>query len=146
MFLRPLKMKIEEVIQNIDNNAIVNPPVTNGEISNCNNKLKENDIPQLPDSFIDFLRICNGMEFNGMQIFGTTNNDIINFTMQNRLYKKGDEEIDNLIFFGRIDDDLYTYNFRTKRYEARDINGLDIWDQYHTFDDFFSKEMMKWLL
>ena len=66
--------------------------------------------------------------------------------MQNRLYKKGDEEIDNLIFFGRIDDDLYTYNFRTKRYEARDINGLDIWDQYHTFDDFFSKEMMKWLL
>ena len=107
MFLRPLKMKIEEVIQNIDNNAIVNPPVTNGEISNCNNKLKENDIPQLPDSFIDFLRICNGMEFNGMQIFGTTNNDIINFTMQNRLYKKGDEEIDNLIFFGRIDDDLY---------------------------------------
>lgn len=86
------------------------------------------------------------MEFNGMQIFGTNDNEIINSTIQNRNYRADYEDIEYLIFFGRIDDDLYTYNLRTKKYESRDICCLDIWDEYDTFDDFFTNEMMKWLV
>lgn len=139
-------MNIRKTIQNINENAIVNKPATENEIKSCNTKLSENNIPPLPKDIADFLKICNGMEFNGMQIFGTNDNEIINSTIQNRNYRADYEDIEYLIFFGRIDDDLYTYNLRTKKYESRDICCLDIWDEYDTFDDFFTNEMMKWLV
>lgn len=139
-------MNINETIQNLDKGALVNLPASDHDIIKCNQELTKSNISPLPNDFIEFLKIANGIEFNGMQIFGTKKGEILKFTIQNRDYREDYDDISNLLFFGRIDDDLYTYNLRTQKYEARDICSLDIWDAYDTFYDFFSKEMMKWLV
>lgn len=139
-------MNIQNIILNLDKSAIVNPPASEIDIEKCNKKLGKIGVPQLPSDYVEFLKNCNGMEFNGMQIFGTENNEIVHHTAQNQIYYEHFDEIKELLFFGRIDDDLYTYNAKTQKYEARDINGFDIWDEYESFEEFFSKEMMKWLV
>lgn len=138
-------MNIEEIIGNIDSEALLNSPATDRNIELCNSKLSKNNLPPLPAEFVAFLKICNGMEYNGMQIFGTKRNQVVNFTVQNQVYYERFDDIKKLIFFGCIDDDIYTYNTQTRKYEARDICGFDIWDTYDSFYDFFFHEMMKWL-
>ncbi|MDD2246078.1 MAG: YrhA family protein [Proteiniphilum sp.] len=138
-------MSIKDIILRLYEYALVNPPATDKDIDKCNNRLIKINAPQLPDDFVAFLQICNGMQYNGMQIFSTKQNEIIHFTAQNRIYYERFDEINDLIFFGRIDDDLYTYNAQMQKYQARDICSFDIWDEYNSFDEFFSKEIMKWL-
>ncbi|ULB34804.1 MULTISPECIES: YrhA family protein [Proteiniphilum] len=138
-------MIIKDIIRNLDEYVLANPPATGKDIDRCNNQMTKINAPRLPVDFVAFLQICNGMQYNGMQIFGSKQNEIIHFTAQNRIYYERFDEINDLIFFGQIDDDLYTYNAQTQKYQARDICSFDIWDEYNSFSEFFSKEMMKWL-
>jgi DNA topoisomerase VI subunit A len=47
----------------------------------------------------------------------------------------------SLLFFGRSDEDIFTYNPETQKYEARDITGFEVWDDYDTFEAFFKEEL-----
>ena len=138
-------MKFVEKL-NEHESAMTPRPATVEDIEWANKELKESGFPELPADYAAFLQQCNGFAFNGVEIFGTdivTDRDsgyelidIITFNEQQREYYN-----ENLLFFGRVDDDVYTYNPQTQKYEARDICGFDIWDDYENINDFLDKEI-----
>src|SRR5690606_818519 len=95
----------------------------------------------------DFLKHCNGFAFNGVELFGTdivTDPetgfqliDIVSYTEQQLEYY--DEE---LLYFGCVDDDIYTYNPRSQKYETRDISGFEVYDEFESFGMFLENEIV----
>ena len=126
--------------------AMVPRPAIAEDIEWANKELKQSGFPELPTDYAAFLQQCNGFAFNGVEIYGTDHVtdtddgfeliDIITFNEQQREYYS-----ENLLFFGRVDDDVYTFNPETQKYEARDICGFDIWDDYETITDFLEQEI-----
>lgn len=127
-------------------------PASDKDIELCNDML-----PQLlPSDFEDFLKkYCNGFAYNGVDIYGTATvtdtetdfilRDIVSFTEdENTCYS---DYLDcNLLWFGRVDEDLYTFNYDTMKYEVRSLECVtEIWDEYDTFEDFFVEEVGKFI-
>lgn len=142
-----MKDKLEKILAQLDDCAMVVRPASDEDIKECQEDLINNDLPFMPQDYTDFLKVCNGLAFNGMEIFGT---DIV--TNEEHYYQlidivsfNEDRQVEDLLVFGRIDDDLYCYNSKTKKYEVRDLSSMDVWDEYVDFEDFFNCEMMKWL-
>ncbi len=135
--------KIKDVIDHMNRDyALLYPPATDRDIESVNKELESLGISKLPVGLADFFKICGGLEFNGMVIFGTHDNKIVTHNEDRHDYY---EEFRHLIFFGVIDDDIYSYNTITQKYESRDINGMECWEEYDSFEEFFRGEMGQWL-
>lgn len=140
-----------EIIQDL-NGAMVVCPASEEDIKEIIEDLQDNDMPSLPEDYIEFLKNCNGFAFNGVELFGTdivtdTESgfqliDIVSFNIeQQSLFE--DYLIDfDLLFFGRVDDDIYTFDVQNSVYQVRDITSFDVWDEYSDFDDFISTEVV----
>lgn len=126
--------------------AMVVRPVTAEDIKWANDELEHVNLPAIPSGYVDFLRHCNGFAFNGVELFGTdvvTDPetdfqliDIISFSEENWEHYN-----ERLLYFGRVDDDIYTYNPAIEKYEIRDITSFEVWDQYDNFGEFLEKEI-----
>lgn len=143
-------MEIKDIIQSITHSAdpLVADPANDNEISVCNKNLTQQGLPQLPSGFIDLLKVTNGFAWNGIELYGTQRvdsndgssyflNDVISmaeyFADWNRDWN---DEI--RLFFGRSDEDLFSYNAQTNMYEILDLTGFDIMEEFDLFDDFFA--------
>ncbi len=139
--------QIRTVIEKLNPDwAMVAPPATLQQVAHCNQLLHQSGMPALPSDYTMFMQICSALSFNGMDIFGIYENGIVEQTKQMRCYYEGYEGIEQMLFIGRIDDDYYTYDAATRKYQSRDITGFEIWDEYDSFKSFFLGEMMKWLV
>lgn len=153
------------------NDAMVVRPATTADIEEANNELENLSLPPIPSGYADFLQQCNGFAFNGVELFGTDMvsdpetgfelMDMVSFIeQQHGIYveqmldwgiKDLSEEAlkyifpHDLLFFGRVDDDIFSYNPQTQKYESRDINSYEIWDEYPNFEDFWQGEISKYL-
>jgi hypothetical protein len=133
-------------LNNLDDAMIVRP-ATDKDIIWVNNELKNSELPELPLDYVAFLKRCNGFAYNGVEILGTDivtdlhSNfqliDIVSFSENQKDYYDN-----NLLYFGRVDDDLFTYNPETTKYEIRDITSFDIMEEYVSLNDFLEKEIM----
>lgn len=137
-----MKLVVEGLVEK---GGEVLPPATDAEIEKCNAELAKYKLPLLPPDYVDFMKICCALEFNGMSIFGTYGCNIVAQNEMLRQFYSYHRSSDKLLVIGRIDDDVYTYNATTHKYEARDLNDFEIWDTYNSFYDFFFNEMMKWM-
>lgn len=134
--------KIKNYIDNLDRRyAEVREPSTEKQILSCDKKLLENESPQMPDDLKAFYLICSGFRFNGLDFWGPNKKEIVEENIRLQCYYESPE----LLYLGRIDDDIYTYNQDLKCYESRDISGFDVWDSYASFETFFMGEIVKWL-
>ncbi|MFI3280780.1 MAG: YrhA family protein [Rikenellaceae bacterium] len=135
--------KIRDIISRLNrDHALLCPPASDSDIESVNSGLQSAGIGQLPTDLVNFFKICGGVEYNGMVIYGTHNNQIVTHNEDRHDYHQG---YPHLLFFGSIDDDIYTYNTSTHRYESRDINGMECWEEYDSFVEFFYGEMTQWL-
>lgn len=126
--------------------AMIVRPATAEDIKWANNELENSGLPSIPTGYADFLKHCNGFAFNGVELYGTdivtdpeTNFqliDIVSFSEQQL-------EVFNerLLFFGRVDDDIFTFNPGTGNYETRDITSFEKWSEYSHFEEFLEKEI-----
>lgn len=124
----------------------LSPPAAPRDITLCNTLLTHHQLPRIPMEYALFLQKCNGMEFNGVSMFGLKEDDIVKQNLSFHPHYTHCDQIGSLLFIGRVDDDLFVYNAQTDSYEARDITGFDVWDSYATFDDFVEYELSRWLL
>lgn len=126
--------------------AMIVRPVTAEDIKWANNELENSNLPLIPTGYADFLKHCNGVAFNGVELYGTdivtdpqTNFkliDIVSFSEQQlELFN------DQLLYFGRVDDDIFTFNPAVEKYETRDITSFEIWNEYNSFEEFLEKEI-----
>jgi hypothetical protein len=47
-----------------------NHPATEAQIKICNLKLKQNNLPEIPDEYVGLLKICNGFSNEDALVFG----------------------------------------------------------------------------
>ena len=83
--------------------ARVMPPATDEGIAHCNRRFTNLGLPTLPEGYIRFLKITNGLSFNGMDVFGTTNSEIVKQNIQQNTVFHYYIEVAKLVIFERID-------------------------------------------
>ena len=125
-------------------NALIIKPAVAFEIARCQRDLHDIGAPALPSEYIEFLKVANGMAWNGFEFFGTYQVtvkksgykliDIVAFNHKQRGYKAG---MDQLLVLGRFDDDIYVYNAEISKYQALDSLTLIDIDTYDTFEELF---------
>jgi hypothetical protein len=47
-------------------------------------------------------------------------------------------ELDEKVLLGRADDDYYTYNIETEKYEVLEFTSRDLMDEFDTFAELFA--------
>lgn len=155
----------------LSDDAMVVRSAATVDIEEANNVLANLNMSRIPSGYADFLRHFNGFAFNGVELFGTDIVidpetgfeliDIVSFSeQQHEIYvgymldwgiKDLSEEVleyvypHDLLFLGRVDDDIFSYNPQTQQYESRDVNSYEIWNEYPTFESFWQGEIDKYL-
>ncbi len=138
---------------NGESGAMVARPASAEDLVFCDTDLIALDFPELPGEYIDFLKICGGLAFDSMELYGTdivTDSetdfqliDIVTATEDfNDYYVDGGSLDDPLLCFGRWNGDYFTYDPQTAKYQVRSHECIsDIWNEYDTFEEFFRKEV-----
>jgi hypothetical protein len=85
---------------------------------------------EAPDQYIEFLRITNGLDFNGLTIYAAEKSPLVGYEhMRERdmegfvdanLAWRGYEPHEDYLFFAQASISLYAYNLVDLRYEERD--------------------------
>jgi len=147
--LKEIKMtKTKELLKILedDMSAWLLRPATQKEITQCQKDLESIALEPLPKSYIAFLKIHNGFAWNGIEFYGTYKVseegkpdgfkliDIVSMNDEfNDLY-----ELDDKVLLGRADEDYYTYNIETEKYEALELESRETWEEFDTFDELFA--------
>ena len=117
------------------------------QIASISQKLLKNNIPSIPESYINFLKTSNGLSFDGIELFGTedipreekkyifpslfsSNQDFSNY-----------EFFINKLIIGITSENFIIYDSETKKYSTIDAISL------HTLEEFSDiKDLLSYLL
>jgi len=138
---------IDDIIEILseDDGAMIPRPASEEDIAGCQDDLIKLALEPLPQGFIDFLKKYNGLAWNGIEFYSTyevTEADNPDGYKLMDLVSMNDEfndryELDEKVLLGRADEDYYTYNITTKKYEALELESREIWEEFDTFEDLF---------
>lgn len=139
-------IEILEVIENLQKKYKEPPNVgaNNSEISLFKEKYSTVFNDSVDKTFIDFVKVCNGLEFNSFKLY-SIDDKIINgvefgIFQLNKLLQEI-YEMPDFIFFGDSSQDLFVYNKKAKQYELLDRYSSE---SYKIFDNM--EEMIKYIL
>jgi len=138
---------IDEIIEilNEDNGAMIPRPASKDDITQCQKMLVDIGLEPLPQGYIDFLKKNNGLAWNGIIFYSTDQvsavDDPHGFKIMD-LYTMNDEfnnrfELDEKVLLGIADDDYYTYNIETKKYEILEFTSRELMEEFDNFEDLF---------
>jgi hypothetical protein len=138
--MKPLLDKVK-VIANSWGESL-EPPANKFELQHFVDRVQENFGVRFPDQYETFLQIVNGLEFNGLIIYGTKNseNDLgassLDLFEMNEVLKDSlrASKLD-LIAIGEDSTGLITYDLNTKKFQFRDRIGLDKVEPFSSFEE-----------
>lgn len=139
--------KLEEVEKVLSKfNYKLDAPANKKEIQIFTDEVKKKFGFDLPEEYIDLLKVINGYEFNGFIIYGVD---------ERLLEKKPDEHINGFIelseiwyenehqkqyiFIGEDNISWYVYDFVSKKYVIVDKPGGDEMEYFDRFDEIIAK-------
>jgi len=139
--------RIDEIIDilNEDDGAMIPRPASEEDIARCQRDLVKLGLEPLPRGYIDFLKKNNGLAWNGIVFYSTdqvTEADnphgfrIMDLAAMNDEFNER-YELDEKVLLGRADEDYYTYDIETKRYEALELESRELWEEFNSFEDLF---------
>lgn len=118
------------------------PPCSPDSLTNLRHRARKELGHDLPDQYVEFLAVTNGLDFNGLVVYASDRTPIENcpertiegFIQGNLGYRGFDLMKDFLIF---ADDGvvLFTYCISKTRYEVILIVGLTVLESFATFDE-----------
>jgi hypothetical protein len=138
---------IDEIVDILmeDDGAMILRIASEEDIKQCNENLVEFGLEPLPQGYIDFLKKHNGLSWNGIEFYSTDQvyeegkpdgyrlMDLVSMNDEFNDYY----ELDEKVLLGRADEDYYTYNIETKRYEMLERESREPWNEFDTFEDLF---------
>ena len=138
---------LDEIIDmvNEDDGAMIPWPASDEDIFQCNSDLIELGLEPLPQGYVDFLKKNNGLAWNGIefystyQVFEVANPDgykLMDLVTMNDEFNDR-YELDEKVLLGRADDDYYTYNIETQKYEVLEFTSRDLMDEFDDFANLF---------
>jgi hypothetical protein len=98
---------------------------------------------EIPKAFLDFLRITNGLNWNGLFIYsaGESEDFEYDFIEMNLNYRDVDY-FQDLLVFGEGNSEIYTYEISTKEYQIRDrVPADNIIEKCRSFDAMIEKAL-----
>jgi len=126
------------------------PPANKFELQKFVDRVQENFGVRFSDQYETFLQIVNGLEFNGLIIYGTKNseNDLDASSLD--LFEMNEVHMDSLrtskldvIVIGEDSTGLLTYDMNTKQFQYRDRIGLDKVEPFSSFEEMLKVEIEK---
>jgi len=138
---------LDEIIDivNEDEGAMIPRPATDEDINQCNADLIELGLEPLPQGYVDFLKKNNGLAWNGIEFYSTyqvveaANPDgykLMDLASMNDDFNDR-FELDEKVLLGRADDDYYTYNIETMKYEVLEFTSRELMDEFDEFAGLF---------
>jgi len=138
---------IDEIIKvlNKDVGSMIPHPASDDDIDECQQDLVDLSLEPLPQGYIDFLKKCNGLAWNGIEFYSTDQiveaDNPSSFRLMD-LVSMNDEfndlyELDDKVLLGRADEDYYTYDIETQKYETLELETHDAWEEFDTFEELF---------
>ncbi len=98
-------------------------------------ELKQKKGVVLPEEVINFLHHFNGFSYDGGQIYGIYNPDVLT---NNIITENQKNNIKNCIVLGHNEFDYLVYNNILNNYQILDKEDFEILEEYLDFDDGFS--------
>ena len=126
--------------------ALIVKPATDEELERLQRDLAEagEGIPLAPPDLLDFLRVANGVAWNGFEFFGTyqvtvkqtgyTLPDIVTMNIEKHGMTSG---LEDMLYIGRIDEDTYVYNAGTGKYVVLDALTRFEVETYDSYEELF---------
>jgi len=139
--------KTDEILRLLikDPSSMIPRPASDEDIEQCQQDLVTLSLEPLPQGYIDFLKKVNGLAWNGIEFYSTDQiveaDNPSSFRLMD-LVSMNDEfndlyELDEKVLLGRADEDYYTYNIETKKYEALELESREVWEEFDTFEELF---------
>jgi len=124
------------------------PPATEASLQHLCQRTRDELSAELPDGYLDFLRITDGLNWNGLFVYASDRNPAINTPtifmqsfVENNLDWRSYEPHNNYLFYAEGDISLYGYNLVEKRYELQDRSSGDIISTFETFDEMITEAL-----
>jgi len=138
---------IDEIIDVLDEDqgAMIPRPATDDDIIQCQTDLVDLYLEPLPQGYIDFLMKCNGLAWNGIEFYSTYQvseaDNPSSFILMDLVTMNNDfnnqYELDEKVLLGRADEEYYTYNIETQKYEILEFGSSEALEEYDTFAKLF---------
>ncbi len=134
---------IEDLIESLENDedVILMHPVNSQSLSAAQSFLMKSEMPKLPDDYVDFLHITNGLVYRGVIFYGTSaveEEKMPDMVSANQEFMENYESRD-LVVIGNDRHTLFVYNRETDMYEIVDKEDLDLIDEFEEFIDLISE-------
>jgi hypothetical protein len=91
--------------------------------------------------YIDFIKIINGLNNNGLFLYSLNPESEFNIYKNNETWWDEDDELKKYIFFGDDDISWYCLSRKDGKYYILDKPGGDVMDKYKTFDKIIIKSL-----
>ena len=122
----------------------LNPPATVEQIIKFAKTVKDEFNYDLPEGYLEFLRVTDGLSSCGYEINGTIEELIIKseiskyylglIRLNNDLYNLF-PEMKKYIFFGEVELDWYVFDREDGLYKVLDKFSDEAWEKYNTFEE-----------
>ncbi len=117
------------------------PPVSDEDFDFMQKSLMNMELPRLPfDLKLFYLEVSSYFAYNGRELWGAKDGMLLKMNEQWYDYYEVSAKI---LFIGRVDDDIYIYDDDVRKYQVIDINGLDVMEEYDTFEEFAIGELFR---
>ncbi len=129
---------------------VLEPGATESEIDDFVKKVERQYDAVLPEAYIDMLRIVNGLEFNGLIVYGTKdsisdlNSSPLDFFVANDSFRETrNRDAEKLLLLGETSTGLLVYDTDCKQFQYRDRIGIDRVEPYSCFEAMLETEVKK---
>lgn len=126
------------------------PPATSLEIDDLVSEVVARYSARLPEEYLAFLRLVNGLEVNGLIIYGTKNSESDSSSSPLGLVEMNDVIRDSVRFdplkvvlIGEDGAGLITYDDSSMKFQYRDRIGLDRVETFESFEQMLATEIEK---
>jgi hypothetical protein len=126
------------------------PPATEDQLQRVVEDGSKELRAELPDDYLQFLQLTNGLDWNGVVIYGAGRNPIAahpdrsisDIVEMNRNYRD-DPRFGDLLVLGSNGMDIYTYRISANRYEIYDEVPHELIETFPTFDELMAKALTR---
>jgi hypothetical protein len=130
--------------------SALQPPATDEQIHRLVEQARVELRTDLPAAYLDFLRLTNGLDWNGVVLYGTATLPMVGHAdrsiagiVEMNLSARNDERFDDLLVLGSNGMDLYTVRVSTSRYEIYDEVPHELVDSTGTCAELLVKALTR---
>ena len=131
----------EEILNKIEDEELP-PPATEDRILELKDKTASEFQTALPDSYIEFLKLHDGLTYNGLSIYGSKsepNKYIIGLIEENKGLRTDDDRFEDMLIFAEDDMSYYIYRISAAEFQIIDQVPLDVMESCLTFGDLLTE-------